>query len=92
MARLRRKHTFGQLFGVVCVPEGWALAPHDADSIAVIAAHGWSTGCPVLADGSSWYSASDDYAGDSCSSGMLATSGGTYTVTSCTSRVLARCG
>ena len=33
------------------------------------------------------------YAGDSCNSGnLLATSGGTYTVTTCNARVLARCG
>ena len=76
------------------LPAGWVLAPNDATSIAVVAAHGWSTACPVLADGTSWYSANGGAgAGDSCLSGnRLATSGGTYTVTVCRLRVLARCG
>ena len=74
------------------LPAGWVLAPNDATSIAVVAAHGWSTGCAVLADGTAWYSANWGTAGDSCGSNSLATSGGTYTVTNCYSRVLARCG
>eukprot|EP01045_Picozoa_sp_COSAG04_P023581 COSAG04_NODE_2824_length_3532_cov_1.608506_5_plen_145_part_00 len=79
------------------LPAGWVLAPNDATSIAVVAAHGWSTYCAVLADGTAWVSANDWSGvspGDSCFSGTnyLATSGGTYTVTSCGSRVLARCG
>ena len=68
------------------------LAPHDATSIAVVAAHGWSTLCPVLADGTGWQSGSNGNPGDSCVSDYLATSGGTYTVTGCNTRVLARCG
>ena len=75
------------------------LAPNDATSIAVVAAHGWGTGCAVLADGTAWRSANynnaqnDFSAGDSCGSvNRLATSGGTYTVTNCNDRVLARCG
>ena len=74
------------------LPAGWVLAPNDATSIAVVAAHGWSTGCAVLADGTAWASANAGYAGNSCTSGRLATSGGTYTVTGCHRRVLARCG
>ena len=79
------------------LPAGWVLAPNDATSIAVVAAHTWSTYCAVLADGSSWYSANRGSPGDSCNwpnadSNMLATSGGTYTVTGCRRRVLARCG
>ena len=79
------------------LPAGWVLAPNDATSIAVVAAHGWSTNCPVLADGTSWRSGnfadSLSYTpGDSCGSGKLATSRGTYTVTGCARRVLARCG
>ena len=69
------------------LPPGYALAPPDADTIAVIAAHGWSTYCAVAADGWSWYSGS----GDRCSSSVLASSGGSHTVTSCPRRVLARC-
>ena len=82
------------------LPAGWVLAPNDATSIAVVAAHGWSTQCPVLADGTGWQSANGIAgAGGSCGSGMLATSGGTYTVADCSCshtcvsmRVLTRCG
>ena len=76
------------------LPAGWVLAPNDATSIAVVAAHGWSTNCPVLADGTARTSANwGSSAGDSCgSNSYLATSGGTYTVTDCNKRVLARCG
>ncbi len=77
------------------LPAGWVLAPNDATSIAVVAAHGWGTGCAVLADGTAWITpaySDGSYAGNSCSSGELATSGGTYTVVSCNLRVLARCG
>eukprot|EP01045_Picozoa_sp_COSAG04_P015137 COSAG04_NODE_1177_length_7916_cov_13.807599_6_plen_730_part_00 len=84
------------------LPPGYALAPPDAHTIAVIAAHGWSTLCAVTADGEAWYSANwgdmanydgDDYtlAGSSCGSDSLASSGGSHTVTWCESRVLARC-
>ena len=41
----------------LALPAGWVLAPNDATSIAVVAAHGWSTHCAVLADGTSWRSA-----------------------------------
>ena len=81
----------------LALPAGWVLAPNDATSIAVVAAHRWSTACAVLADGTAWWSANSpswgDTPGESCVSGnYLATSGGTYTVTSCYNRVLARCG
>ena len=36
------------------LPAGWVLAPNDATSIAVVAAHGWSTVCAVLAQGLGW--------------------------------------
>jgi hypothetical protein len=38
------------------LPVGWVVAPNDADSIAVIAAHGWGAESVVLADGSAWQS------------------------------------
>ena len=82
----------------LALPAGWVLAPNDATSIAVVAAHGWSTFCAVLADGTAWGSTNAGAyghgytAGGSCNSDRLATSGGTYTVTSCHQRVLARCG
>ena len=73
-----------------------ALAPPDADTIAVIAAHGWSTNCAVAADGGAWWSASDTRytPGERCEHGgydQLASSGGSHTVTRCPLRVLARC-
>eukprot|EP01045_Picozoa_sp_COSAG04_P006354 COSAG04_NODE_310_length_17225_cov_12.768014_12_plen_520_part_00 len=78
------------------LPLGYALAPPDADTIAVIAAHGWSAECAVAADGAAWYSANNNYytPGGRCgSSNRLASSGGSYTVTHCIwdSRVLALC-
>ena len=77
------------------LPAGWVLAPNDATSRAVVAAHGWSTYALVVADGTCVRSANTDHTpGDSCWSGKLATSSGTYTVTGCVprKRVLARCG
>ena len=50
----------------MALPPGWELAPNDADTIAVIAAHGWSTNCVVAADGSAWASANGRHAGDAC--------------------------
>eukprot|EP01045_Picozoa_sp_COSAG04_P016050 COSAG04_NODE_1311_length_7269_cov_4.533333_5_plen_330_part_00 len=77
------------------LPPGYALAPPDADAIAVIAAHGWSTYSVVTADGGKWYSANRDGSygppGDSAGSDGLASSGGSHTVTGCRRRVLARC-
>eukprot|EP01045_Picozoa_sp_COSAG04_P005491 COSAG04_NODE_255_length_18797_cov_46.325968_17_plen_455_part_00 len=79
------------------LPPGYALAPPDADTIAVIATHGWSTYCAVAADGTAWGSANyGSSKGDRCrsnggSDNHLATSGGSHTVTSCRKRVLARC-
>ena len=77
------------------LPPGYALAPPDADTIAVIAAHGWSTDCAVTAGGDAWVSGNQgSYAGGRCGSyNNLASSGGSHTVTSCglNLRVLARC-
>ena len=73
------------------LPPGYALAPPDADTIAVIAAHGWSTHCAVTADGGSWRTPNFGRAGELCYSDMLASSGGSHTVTTCNRRVLARC-
>ena len=74
------------------LPAGWVLAPNDATSIAVVAAHGWSTQCPVLADGTAWVSANWGSAGGSPGDSCPVTSGSTYTVVNCQGRVLARCG
>ncbi len=81
----------GHSQNVLPLPPGYELAANDVDSVAVIAAHGWSTTCVVLADGSAWRSANHGRAGDRCGSGRLASSGGSHTVTSCWRRVLARC-
>ena len=72
------------------LPPGYELAALDADTIAVIAAHGWSTNCAVTADGAAWWSGSGARCGYS-SSNYLASSGGSFTVTWCHLRVLARC-
>ena len=80
------------------LPAGWVLAPNDATSIAVVAAHGWSTSSLVLADGVACYTSnSSSHSPGTCpftgpQHHYLATSGGTYTVTACHRRVLARCG
>ena len=50
----------------LAVPEGWSLAPHDDDSIATVAAHGWGASCLALADGSAWVSANYNPPGGSC--------------------------
>ena len=54
------------------LPPGYALAPPDADTIAVVATHGWSTGCAVTADGATWDTAActncGGGAGSSCGS------------------------
>ena len=83
------------------LPPGYELAPNDADSVAVIAAHGWSTTCVVLADGSAWRSANHGRAGEACALssanslvvGSAASAGGVvgYSVTRCNLRVLTRC-
>ena len=84
------------------LPPGYELAPNDADSVAVIAAHGWSTTCLVLADGSAWKTANrGKLAGEKCvlshrnslAVGSAAGAGGVvgYSVTQCNLRVLARC-
>ena len=78
------------------LPPGYALAPPDADTIAVIAAHGWGTECAVTADGAAWYSGNwgpgnRERAGDRFGSNRLVSSGGSHTVRSCPYRVLARC-
>ena len=79
------------------VPPGYVLAPNDADTLAVIAAHSWSTHCAVLADGTAWWATnqlSGYPAGSDCYNDQgpfLVNEGGTYTVAWCTMRVLARC-
>ena len=66
-------------------PPGYALAPPDADTITVIATHGWSTVCAVTAYGGAWWSAnSDSYnAGNSSPGGYLASSDSSHTVANC---------
>lgn len=80
------------------LPPGYALAPPDADTITVIAAHGWSTGCAVTADGAAWHSANHaQYGGtpgDRCGYGYKLARDDMYSgydMKTCEMRVLARC-
>ena len=51
------------------LPAGWVLAPNDDTSRAVVADHGWTTQCGVLADGTAWVSANGESAGDELDAG-----------------------
>ena len=79
------------------LPPGYVLAPNDADTIAVIASHGWSTPALVLADDSAVCSGSWARAGGpggSCGSGnqsVTSADGSMYTTRECFRRLLARC-
>ena len=62
------------------LPAGWVLAPNDATSVAVVAAHGWSTSSMVLADGVACYTSnSSSHSPGTCPftgpHSLLATSG-----------------
>ena len=84
------------------LPPGYELAPNDEQTLAVVAAHGWSTTCLVLADGSAWKTANrGKLAGEKCvlshrnslavrSAACVGDVVG-YSVTQCNLRVLARC-
>ena len=82
------------------LPEGWVLAPNDATSIDYDSdCHPYQSGVGGSNPATdNWPECSDPGVsgspGDSCvgSTLYLATSGGTYTVTYCFKRVLARCG
>lgn len=69
---------------------GYMLAPHDADSIAVIKAHSWSTNFVILSDGSAYYTSVHDTlnAGTLWSSDQLASEGNLYGVSMCDAQIL----
>ena len=75
------------------VPNGWMIAPDNADSIAVAASHYWSTSCLALASGKSIEGLeSGAAAGQECfSSGALTQSGNQYAVNSCNQQILIMC-
>jgi len=73
---------------------GWALAPDNADAVAVTAAYRWGTGCLVFANGDAWQKTWDG-SPDSCGSNWLRQSGNTYkpsatSASSCYLRILLR--
>jgi hypothetical protein len=71
---------------------GYVLAPDDADSIAVIAAHSWSTHAVVVASGNGYYTAIyGTSAGSLQGGGWLQTSGSTYKATGCNVQILQVC-
>jgi hypothetical protein len=71
---------------------GYVIAPDNADSIAVIAAHRWSTTAVVVASGNGYYTAnSGTSAGSFDGSGWLQTSGSTYKATGCNVQILQVC-
>jgi hypothetical protein len=78
------------------LPAGYTLVPHNDDAKDVVANHGWSTACLVLADGTAWYTESSIHeAGAICDTNALKADGShppLYTVKRCRTRVLISCG
>ena len=77
----------------ITLPDNWVIAPDNADSIAVIAAHYWSTHCVVVVSGTSYCGLQyGSGSGGSCGSGLLLSQGGAqYAVSSCTRQILIMC-
>ena len=81
------------------LPPGYALAPPDADTLAVIVAHSWSTHCVVTADGNGytwsrempWSPRLPTRCADNKLNSSSSGAGGEYTATQESSRVLVRC-
>ena len=73
---------------------GWALAPDDADAVAVAAAYDWGTGCLVYADGDSTGALGNGGAATRCGTEelgpFLSQFGDSYKVTLCNRRILLR--
>ena len=69
---------------------GWALAPDDADAVAVAAAYDWGTGCLVYADGDSTGALGNGGADFRCGTGFLSQSGDSYKPSDCNLRILLR--
>ena len=79
----------------LALPPAFTVAPNDADSIAVTAAHAWGTHVLVVADGAGFWtsqgSTGETPGGRFRTGERLLSSDGRYTVGSCSMRVLARC-
>jgi hypothetical protein len=67
---------------------GYALAPDDADSIAVIATHNWNAQLVVVASGNAYNTANYGVPGILYGSGYLLTTGVTYRPNICTGQIL----
>lgn len=73
-----------QVFNYLPVEYGFVLAPDDANSVAVIQAHKWSTNSVVVASGVSYKTLTGEY----YASGQLLTSSNMYSVASCPQQIL----
>lgn len=75
--------------GYIAIPSGWSLAPNNAASIAVIAAHQWSTCAMVTADGTTYWTANNGPTpGSLLRIGGYVQSGNTYAVSQCYLEIL----
>jgi hypothetical protein len=74
--------------GFLSVDAGYAIAPDNADSIAVIAAHTWSTDVVIVASGNGYRAVNFPTAGALHASDLLLTSGSMYMPGSCNMQVL----
>lgn len=79
--------------GYLSLPTGWTIADESTNSIAVTAAHYWSTNGLVFSNGKVYRtlmgpSCCSQTAGAYCCSGYLLQSGSTYSVTSCSVQIL----
>ena len=72
--------------GYMSVEPGFVLAPQDADSLAVIAAHKWSTTVVILANGVSYFSKSNALYSNGAN--KLRVDGSTYDTSVCPGQIL----
>ena len=90
----------------LALPDGWSIAPNDADSQAVVGAWDWSTDCAVLSDGRAYNTGErdepgcdplhehcGDFEGEPCGGGSdyLISAAGEHTVRRCRARILIKC-
>ena len=75
--------------GYLPLPSGYSIASDNADSIAVTAAHYWSTNLLVFSNGMAYNTLGGGSSpGSYCCSGQLSQSGSTYNVNYCTNQIL----
>ena len=72
----------------ITLPTGWAIAPDNVDSKAVIAAHQWSTNLLVVSSGYAYMSAYSDRMTQLYGSSYLNQTGVQYKVRGCNSQIL----